>query len=225
MHYLVSCAVKTACSEDVIRFLMNRTPSDILSGFDRTGKRILHYIQDNLTNPDVIELLVKNNPDMLQSQDRDKKTPMHCAIERGLSLPVVERLIDKCPKSLAIPDKDGRLPVHFLSTTKYDEFPSYIEVQCMIIAENSSAEHLLAADNELCLPIHQAILCKAEKEIIEILIERCPGSLLHFDASDGQIPLHYALAVEYQSLYTEILRNDEGGQGRLRLQWSTAQGR
>jgi ankyrin repeat protein len=123
---------------------------------------------------------------MLSTRDVEGKLPVHYAIHRNAVLPVVEIMVKASPGCLSVADNHGQLPIHIMESTCDDVK--------LILIQQSAAEDLMRADKDGQLPLHRALKSHSlSTELLQLLVDRCPSALFHFDRS-GQLPLLQAIS-------------------------------
>lgn len=204
----LACAVEASHSLDVVEMLVDRIPMDILLSPDKKGKIPLHYVQRS-TPAEIVELLAEKCPGMLMYPDSEGKLPIHYAIHRGVHLAIVKVLVKHNVASLSIADNHMQLPVHIAESSPDD-------VKFML-AEQTVSKELLKADKDGRLPLHRALRSgSSSAEQIELLVNRCPEALFHFDAS-GRLPLYYAIVGDTRSGSRRFRRPHHRRNGMRRL--------
>jgi len=113
---LLLCALEGRHDLDTIDYILQITPSKMMSYCDKNGHRAIHYAL--MKYPNDIKLLVRlvsENSNFLFELDYDKRSIMHHATMNNCCRTILEFLcmFCVCVKSLTLQDAMGKIPLHY----------------------------------------------------------------------------------------------------------------
>jgi len=173
-----------------IYFLIKHWPESVQ---EKTiyGKVPLHYVRfDNEQSLRYVQMLVQAWPDAVREQDDRGRLPLHYACFNASGQPegIIQLLVECWPESLLVSTIAGNLPLHVACSYHSPSVTRYLI--------NASPQSVQFQNKDLHLPLHYALETRQTDEVIQMLVECWPKSLL-VSTNAGNLPLH--LACSYHS--------------------------
>ena len=170
------------------KLLIQQNPNLMLK--DDEGKTVLHHSVCN-DNPDIVDLLmdyiVKTDTQAINIQDSQGNTPLHLAIslDRQYSLP---KLLAMNP-ALDLKNELGLTLLHLAVVQSEEVFDQVLKaIEDKVQSSRSDISHYLQAlNNEQLPPLHHAIMCATNIELVKKLKEK--GAKLNYEDGTGIISL------------------------------------
>ena len=165
LHYACRFASKNV---ELIKFLIEESPTDTVWRADRFGRLPLHLACDDIAPLDVIHALLKDNErTVLAETNNMKMIPLHIACNRKASFSVIKALLDADTDEKSVRKKSiiGRLPLHMAIEEKVD--PDVVE----LLLEKGNEEDIHAQFGGL-LPLHLACVNGSEPKTVSLLLDK-----------------------------------------------------
>mmetsp|Transcript_31180 Transcript_31180/g.70515 ORF Transcript_31180/g.70515 Transcript_31180/m.70515 type:complete len:884 (-) Transcript_31180:72-2723(-) len=170
----------------------------------------LHMVCKLMDPPvDIIESLIECAPETATWPDSNGWLPLTHACANGASCKVLQVLVDAYPEGKTVQDKRHRTPLHFAFFRKDAKEDSTLDgaitnkginnqdgevgnsmTEIVRLLSDSGAAEL--QDEGGMLPMHYAAAYGTTREVLEILVERYPGSVSQRE-NKGRNPLHLAM--------------------------------
>lgn len=153
---------------------------------DGGGNYPLHLAVGRAAPPEIVLKLLQSDADAAKRKNDLRETPLHVATSGGAPLAVVQLLLFANPAAVEERDVFKRLPLHCAALSGRAEV-----VRELLIRH---PEGLLAADEDLDLPLHSAARCKSPhcSDVVAALLAQAPQAAAETNL-DRQLPLHVAV--------------------------------
>lgn len=191
----------------VARYLLEEWPEAIRQATNEgllplhclAGKKVPHYVDDNLVRCALTRFLVRMWLPKLRVTTHVGRLPAHVAAASTARVDMMELMVEEHPKSLQARDANGSLPLHQAASREEPD----LEVVRYLVRRRP--ESVRERDGFGALPLHVAIV-SAPKErlypystavagILALLVEASPESIYEAvggGGPDGLISLHLA---------------------------------
>lgn len=179
-------ACEAQAPHTILWYLFQKWPDAAMIPNNWDGALPLHALcRQSKTSMENVRMLIDSFPQAVEVADKSGRLPIHYAI-KGKRHSLVKALIEKCPSSLMIRSNDGTIPLHVACRCNQLSF-SVIET---ILQESPLSTR--AKDQWEMLPLHYACFYANEVDVIEILIDKWPESLMSKSTFYGGLPIHAA---------------------------------
>jgi ankyrin repeat protein len=228
------CAIENHASLDVIQYLIFKDPGAVTLPEYKLGKTPVHAAAARGQSIEVLRYLLRQRPNATAELDAWGKTPLACACAdptvavetmeflidgSAISTPdragmfplhiaaannasqtieILQILLEEWPAAITETDRNGRLPIHAACTNPR------ISVAVLEFIGKAYPQGYKTFDKYGNLPLHLAIARKLPNEVLDYLMEVCPGAVRTREASNKMYPLH--LAVKYGVSDLDIIR-------------------
>ena len=165
------CASMLPRSSDVIGYLVQRRPEDVLRAC-KYGMLPLHYAARHQTTLESVRVLVERQPVAVRVTDFLGNLPIHLALSRppaAVQVPIVivQLLVDAHPGSLEVSNLEGMLPLH-QAVTRADTSQEIVKY----LADQSP--RTLQVRFKGFLPVALAALNDAPQDLLFFLVTKWP---------------------------------------------------
>lgn len=177
---------------------------------NRAGDVPLHMAVERKGSPNLLQLLIDNDPRALMIANQKGDLPIHVACRFEAPLAIFQILIEAGKEGLTVPNAGGDLPLH-VACAQRGIAQSVLQ---LLVAEGTDAVVTFNSDGNL--PLHMACGAptptatsmkhgpastntSAPLAVLELLTERWADSI-HTPNAEGRLPLHVACSTKHASL-------------------------